>query len=76
MMPPGCPACSSPAEPVLVEEHLDRIGSRTYRLLLCPACGVVFSEPRQAVGADWYAACAPLRGRERRPEPETDWRFR
>ena len=40
MMPPGCPACSSPAEPVLVEEHLDRSG------------------------------------RERRPEPETDWRFR
>ncbi|OGS36535.1 MAG: hypothetical protein A2506_02615 [Elusimicrobia bacterium RIFOXYD12_FULL_66_9] len=76
MTPSGCPACSSAATPVFVEEHLDRIGAKTYRLLRCPDCDVVFSEPREAVGADWYAACAPLRGREKRPAPESDWRFR
>ncbi|MEK7383309.1 MAG: class I SAM-dependent methyltransferase [Elusimicrobiota bacterium] len=76
MTPSGCPACSSTTQPLFVEDHFDRIGSKTYRLLLCPACGVVFSEPRQAVGADWYAACAPLRGLEKRPAPDTDWRFR
>lgn len=76
MTPSGCPACSSTADPAFVEEHFDRIGSKAYRLLLCPDCGVVFSEPRQAVGAGWYAACAPLRGRERRQAPESDWRFR
>lgn len=75
-MTPGCPACSSAAEPAFVEEHHDRVGSKTYRLLRCPDCGVVFSEPREAVGADWYAKTAPLRGRERRPAPETDARFR
>lgn len=76
MTPPGCPACSSAATPVFVEEHFDRVGAKTYRLLRCPDCTVVFSEPRQAVGADWYAASAPLRGLEERPAPDTDRRFR
>jgi 2-polyprenyl-3-methyl-5-hydroxy-6-metoxy-1,4-benzoquinol methylase len=43
---------------------------------LCPACGVAYAEPRAAVGPDWYERSAPLRARERRPPPESDWRFR
>lgn len=76
MTPSGCPACSSQAQPAPVEEHFDRIGSKTYRIVRCPDCGVVSSEPREAVGADWYAACSPLRGRQARPAPESDRRFR
>ncbi len=28
------------------------------------------------VGPEWYEKCAPLRGREKRPEPGGDWRFK
>jgi 2-polyprenyl-3-methyl-5-hydroxy-6-metoxy-1,4-benzoquinol methylase len=71
----GCPACSATAEAVFVEEHFDRIGAKSYRLQRCPSCGVVFAEPREVVGADWYVKSAPIRDRERRPAPETDWRY-
>ncbi|MBI5241475.1 MAG: class I SAM-dependent methyltransferase [Elusimicrobia bacterium] len=78
--PPGCPACGSPEALRLVEEHRDRIGGREYRLLLCPDCQVVSSEPRDPVGADWYAKLAPARVETARdplhgPAPEDDWRF-
>lgn len=64
-----------------MEEHLDRIGGKKYRLLLCLDCGVVSSEPRDPVGADWYARLAPARVETSRstlhgPAPERDWRFR
>lgn len=72
----GCPACGSAAGLRPVEEHFDRIGAKRYLVLLCPDCGVFSSEPREPVGADWYAKCAPIRARETRPAPETDWRFR
>lgn len=76
IMPLGCPACSSQAKSGFVEEHWDSIGAQRYRLLECPDCGVVYSEPRRAVGADWYAKSAPLRAVETRPAPGTDWRFK
>jgi 2-polyprenyl-3-methyl-5-hydroxy-6-metoxy-1,4-benzoquinol methylase len=64
-----------------MEEHLDRIGGRKYRLLLCLDCAVVSSEPRDPVGADWYARLAPARLETARdplhgPAPERDWRFK
>lgn len=74
--PPGCPACGSAAPLGFVEDHFDRVGGKRYRLLRCPDCGVVSSEPREPVGADWYAKAAPIRGRERHAPPQSDWRFR
>lgn len=35
----------------------------------------MFSEPREAVGPDWYEKVAPLRAQEKRALPERDWRF-
>ena len=71
----ACPACESEAPLSFVEDHYDRIGKKPYRLLSCPDCGVVSSEPREAVGAEWYAAAAPLRALEKKPAAESDWRF-
>lgn len=68
---PSCAACASP-EVTLVETHRDRHLDRVYRLYLCAACGVVFSEPREAVGADWYQKAVPL---EVPSAPEKDARF-
>lgn len=73
---PGCPACGSSSALTPLERHFDRIGGKRYRLLACPECGVVSSEPREPVGAEWYEKAAPIRGRESRPPPEADWRFR
>lgn len=72
----ACPACASASPLSFVEDHYDRIGKKPYRLLLCPDCGVVSSEPREAVGAEWYAAAAPLRALEKKPPAGSDWRFR
>ncbi len=47
-----------------------------YALWACAPCGVVFSEPREPVGADWYEKAAPLRAKETKPAPGSDWRFR
>lgn len=79
--PPGCPACGSAIGLRLVEDHRDRVGGETYRILSCPDCGVVSSEPRAAVSAEWYAKQAPARVETARdprhgPAPEADWRFR
>lgn len=76
MTPPGCPACGAAKKPSFIEEHRDRIGGKTYRISSCPECGVVFSEPRDAVGADWYEKAAPIRGKEGHASPAADWRFR
>lgn len=67
----SCCACAS-AGAVLVETHYDRHANTLFRLYACPGCGVVFSEPRQAVGADWYADAVPL---EAPPPPEDDARY-
>ncbi len=61
---------------MFIEAHADRVLGEGYRVLRCPDCGVDFSEPRVAVGPDWYEKSAPLRAIERRPPPESDWRFR
>ena len=74
--PPGCPACGGLRAPEPLEEHFDRYGGTTYRIRSCLECGVVFSEPREPVGSDWYVKSAPLRGRRGAAPPETDWRFR
>ena len=79
--PPGCPACGSLSVLRLVEEHLDRIGGEKYRILSCPDCGVVSSEPRLPVGSEWYVKLSPARVETARDprhgsSPEADWRFR
>ena len=61
---PGCPACGSMRPLDFVEEHFDKVGTKTYQLLRCGACGTVSTEPREAVDADWYAKAAPIRDRE------------
>src|SRR5690242_17116731 len=71
----GCPACGSAAPLQKIEDHFDRIGQKPYRVLLCRACGVASSEPREAVGAEWYEKCAPIRAQEARPPAEADWRY-
>jgi 2-polyprenyl-3-methyl-5-hydroxy-6-metoxy-1,4-benzoquinol methylase len=68
----SCCACSSTTLN-LEETHYDRHANTLYRLYGCAECGVVFSEPRQAVGADWYQQAVPL---ETPPSPEEDGRFR
>lgn len=72
---PGCPACGSNVPLAFIEDHHDRVGGKPYKLFRCPACGVVSSEPREAVGSDWYVKAAPIRGCERRATPDKDWRF-
>ena len=72
----GCPACGSPRPRDFVETHFDKIGAETYTLSRCGGCGVVSSEPRRAVGADWYVKASPIRDLERRSPPDNDWRFR
>ncbi len=72
----SCPACPADEPSRLIEEHVDRISGNRYRICACPRCGAVFSEPRQAVGPDWYEKAAPIRDRETRPDPSRDWRFR
>ena len=59
-----------------MEDHFDKIGGKRYTLLRCPACGVISTEPREAVGADWYVKAAPIRDQVSRPDPGEDWRFR
>lgn len=74
-MTDACPACGSAAPPRPVEDYADPVAGRRYALKECAACAVVFSEPREAVGPDWYEAAGPLRGREPSGDPRKDWRF-
>lgn len=71
----ACVACPTAESPALVERHHDKIGGVEYRVLACASCGVVFSEPREAVGPDWYEADKPIRGHEFKSDPAADWRF-
>jgi SAM-dependent methyltransferase len=71
-----CPACGAEGPFPKVEDWHDAVGGKDYAVHACPSCGVEFSEPRVAVGADWYEKAAPLRGREYKPGPETDFRFK
>lgn len=53
-----CPACGHAATHdalELVERHHDRIAGKDYELLRCAACRLVFTEPRDPVGPEWYA---------------------
>ena len=74
--PRACPACDTRRGFLFVEERRDPIGGVLYRLHRCPACALVFSEPRDPVGPEWYEKAAPLRAEERRLAPSRDWRFR
>lgn len=74
-MTPRCPACEGSRDAVFVEERRDPVGGVLYRLHRCGACGVVFSDPRDPVGPDWYEKAAPLRAAETRSAPTTDARF-
>ena len=74
--PPGCPACGSLSPLKPLESHFDPIGGKRYGLFTCRACSVVSTEPREPVGAEWYAKEGPTRAQVRRPPPEADWRFR
>jgi SAM-dependent methyltransferase len=70
-----CPACGGGGPFREVEDWKDPVAGKDYAVQACESCGVVFSEPRVAVGADWYEKAAPLRAREGRKTPEQDWRF-
>ncbi len=74
-MKAACPACGVDQPLQEVEVHVDPIAGGRYRIGRCGACGVVSSEPRQAVGADWYEKAAPIRAMEGAPDPAKDWRF-
>lgn len=65
--------CGSDAGSAPLETHSDRVSGAAYRMRACPGCGVVYSEPRHEVGADWYRQAVPCE----EPVPaEQDWRFR
>ena len=70
-----CPACAGPGPFPKVEDWTDPVAGKDYSVHECPACGVSFSEPRAAVGADWYEKAAPLRALEGKAEPAKDWRY-
>lgn len=70
-----CPSCRSSIEAHAIESHFDRIGQKTYQLFSCFKCGVVFSEPREEVGPNWYEKAAPIRDLEPRSHPKKDWRY-
>jgi 2-polyprenyl-3-methyl-5-hydroxy-6-metoxy-1,4-benzoquinol methylase len=72
----NCPACAAEFEAAPLESHKDPIAGGRYEMFSCASCGVVFAEPRQSVGADWYEKAAPIRALEKRPSPSHDWRFR
>jgi SAM-dependent methyltransferase len=76
MGPRDCPACGSVRDLAPIEDWRDPVGGGSYRVHRCGSCGVVFSDPRDPVRADWYEKAAPLRAREGRSTPERDWRFR
>lgn len=73
--PRPCPACEGSRDLAFVEERRDPVGGVTYKLYRCGTCALVFSEPRDPVGPDWYARSSPLRASEERPEPASDARF-
>lgn len=73
--PRCCPACEGVRDLALVEQWRDPVAGVFYRLHRCGTCGLVFSDPREAVGSDWYAKSAPLRAQEARPPAAGDWRF-
>lgn len=68
-----CPACGGRGDPV--ERRRDPVGGTEYALSRCAACGLVFSDPRDPVGPEWYEKSAPLRAAEARGEPGRDPRF-
>jgi SAM-dependent methyltransferase len=74
--PRNCPACEGVRDLALIEEWRDPVGGTAYRMHRCGTCGLVFSDPREAVGSDWYEKSAPLRALEARPPASGDWRFR
>lgn len=70
-----CPACGAAGPFAKVEDWRDPVAGGAYAIYACPACEVEFTEPRVAVGADWYEKAAPLRALEGKSEPAQDWRF-
>ena len=49
-----CPACRHDIPENIIETHRDPLGSGYYRLLSCPFCSVVFSDPMKNPGPQWY----------------------
>ncbi|MBI4371254.1 MAG: class I SAM-dependent methyltransferase [Elusimicrobia bacterium] len=74
--PRACPACGSTRGFSFVEEHRDAVAGGLYRLHRCGACGLVFAQPRDPVGAGWYEKAAPLRAAEPRGPAARDRRYR
>ena len=52
--PTPCFVCGAPSGARLVESHRDRVSGLDYRLWSCAGCGVVYADPHDPVGADWY----------------------
>lgn len=75
IQPRDCPACGRGGPFAAVDAWRDPVAGGRYALWSCAPCGVVFSEPREPVGADWYEKAAPLRAKEHKPAPGSDWRF-
>lgn len=67
-----CPCCRTEAQAPIVERFRDPIQGKDYVLSSCSSCGVVFSQPRDPVGPDWYDQ-API-GKEE--ACRDDWRYR
>lgn len=74
-----CPACGHnlPQDAYIhIERHRDRIAGKDYKLLRCPECRVIFTEPRDPVGSDWYTRAFTLGIIERSPVDMNGWRAR
>lgn len=74
-----CPACGRalPRDGFeLVERHRDPIAGKDYELLRCASCRLVFTEPRDPAGPDWYAKAYAAGIIERAEVELTGWRVR
>ncbi len=75
MTPRACPSCEGSRAAVFVEERRDHVGGVSYRLYRCSQCGLVYCDPRDPVGPEWYEKAAPRRAVETRSAPRRDARF-
>lgn len=67
-----CPSCGAAGPFTAREEHRDSINGRLYVMRLCGSCGLLFADPFEHPGAEWYARFSSADSYE---GEASDWRF-
>ncbi|MHB2026713.1 MAG: class I SAM-dependent methyltransferase [Elusimicrobiota bacterium] len=65
-----CPGCRAQTEAPVVERYFDPIGAKDYLIRGCRTCGLIFSDPRESPGPDWYE-----RFQNQEKPSLKDWRY-